>query len=147
MTVSDLRVRHATLHGHQVGYRMAGRGPVVLLIHGLLGSSHTWLGVMSILARNHTVVAPDLLGHGESAKPMGDYSLGAQASRERIKRGICSIGVEREREAIGRNPTQTQVDIGQGQLCGVGVAVAERTGSRARALGAHREAVAIVSAQ
>lgn len=94
MTVSDLRVRHATLHGHRVGYRMAGRGPAVLLIHGLLGSSHTWLGVMSILARNHTVVAPDLLGHGESAKPMGDYSLGAQASRIRdLLVGV--LGVDR----------------------------------------------------
>ena len=80
MTAIDLRVRHATLHGHQIGYRMAGEGPVVLLIHGMLGSSRTWRGVMSILARDHTVVAPDLLAHGESAKPMGDYSLGAHAS-------------------------------------------------------------------
>jgi pimeloyl-ACP methyl ester carboxylesterase len=76
----DLRMRHVAIHGHRVGYRMAGEGPVVLLIHGMAGSSRTWLGVMSILARRYTVVAPDLLGHGESAKPMGDYSLGAHAS-------------------------------------------------------------------
>ena len=80
MTAIDLRVRHVTLHGHRVGYRMAGEGPVVLLIHGMAGCSRTWLGVMPILARDYTVVAPDLLGHGESAKPMGDYSLGAHAS-------------------------------------------------------------------
>lgn len=80
MSASDLRVRHATIHGHRISYRMAGEGPVVLLIHGMLGSSRTWRAVMSILARDHTVVAPDLLGHGESAKPMGDYSLGAHAS-------------------------------------------------------------------
>ncbi|MFP6663918.1 MAG: alpha/beta fold hydrolase [Deltaproteobacteria bacterium] len=79
----DLRVRRATLHGHQVGYRMAGNGPVILMIHGMAGSSRTWLDVMSVLARDYTVVAPDLLGHGDSAKPMGDYSLGAQASRIR----------------------------------------------------------------
>jgi pimeloyl-ACP methyl ester carboxylesterase len=79
MTV-DLRMRTAEIHGHRVGYRMAGEGPVVLLVHGMAGSSQTWLGVMSILARHYTVVAPDLLGHGESAKPMGDYSLGAHAS-------------------------------------------------------------------
>jgi len=76
----DVRIRHITLHGHRVGYRMAGEGPVILLIHGMAGSSRTWLGVMRILARHYTVVVPDLLGHGESAKPMGDYSLGAHAS-------------------------------------------------------------------
>lgn len=80
---ADFSVRRATLHSHQVGYRMAGEGPVILMIHGMAGSSRTWLDVMSILARDYTVVAPDLLGHGESAKPMGDYSLGAQASRIR----------------------------------------------------------------
>jgi pimeloyl-ACP methyl ester carboxylesterase len=73
-------LRHATIHGHDVGYRMAGRGPVILLVHGMAGSSRTWLDVMEVLARDHTVIAPDLLGHGESAKPMGDYSLGAYAS-------------------------------------------------------------------
>ena len=75
-----LELRHATIHGHQVRYRMAGQGPVILLIHGMAGSSRTWLDVMKILARDYTVIAPDLLGHGESAKPVGDYSLGAYAS-------------------------------------------------------------------
>lgn len=75
-----MELRHVTLHGHDVGYRLAGRGPVVLLVHGMAGSSRTWLPVMRLLARDYTVIAPDLLGHGESAKPMGDYSLGAYAS-------------------------------------------------------------------
>jgi pimeloyl-ACP methyl ester carboxylesterase len=73
-------LRHVTIHGHEVGYRQAGEGPVVLLIHGMAGSSQTWRDVLPLLARHYTVVAPDLLGHGESAKPMGDYSLGAHAS-------------------------------------------------------------------
>jgi pimeloyl-ACP methyl ester carboxylesterase len=59
---------------------MAGEGPAILLIHGMAGSSRTWLKVMKVLSRDYTVIAPDLLGHGESAKPMGDYSLGAYAS-------------------------------------------------------------------
>ena len=75
-----LRLLHARIHGHDVRYRMTGKGPVVLLIHGMAGSSRTWLEAMRILARDYTVIAPDLLGHGESAKPMGDYSLGAYAS-------------------------------------------------------------------
>lgn len=73
-------VQRATIHGHEVTYRMAGEGPAVLLVHGIAGSSRAWREVMPALAERHTVIAPDLLGHGESAKPMGDYSLGAFAS-------------------------------------------------------------------
>jgi pimeloyl-ACP methyl ester carboxylesterase len=53
---------------------------VLLLLHGITGSSRTWLDVIPALAERYTVVAPDLLGHGASAKPRGDYSLGAYAS-------------------------------------------------------------------
>ncbi len=71
---------HVTLHGHDVRYRRAGSGDAIVLIHGLAGSSRTWQHVMPELAEHYDVIAPDLLGHGESAKPMGDYSLGAMAS-------------------------------------------------------------------
>ena len=71
--------REITLHGHHVSYRTAGDGPeVVVLIHGITGSADTWAEVIPALAEEFTVVAPDLLGHGHSAKPRGDYSLGAQ---------------------------------------------------------------------
>jgi pimeloyl-ACP methyl ester carboxylesterase len=69
-----------TLHGHKVSYRRAGWGPLLVLIHGITGSSDTWDDVLEPLAERYTVVAPDLLGHGLSAKPRGDYSLGAYAS-------------------------------------------------------------------
>jgi pimeloyl-ACP methyl ester carboxylesterase len=72
-------VHEVTLHGHRVSYRTAGSGPVVLLVHGIAGTSEQWAGVAPVLAENFTVVAPDLLGHGQSAKPQGDYSLGAYA--------------------------------------------------------------------
>src|SRR5256714_4389561 len=54
--------------------------PAVVLLHGIAGSSHTWDGVVPLLTPELRVVAPDLLGHGLSAKPRGDYSLGAFAS-------------------------------------------------------------------
>jgi pimeloyl-ACP methyl ester carboxylesterase len=76
-------VRHMTLHGHRVAYRQAGDGPVIVLVHGITSSSGTWERVMPYLARHYTVIAPDLTGHGESAKPKGDYSLGAHASTVR----------------------------------------------------------------
>jgi pimeloyl-ACP methyl ester carboxylesterase len=67
-----------------VSYRTAGEGDsVVLLIHGIVGCAKQWDPVARILAERYTVVAPDLLGHGESAKPRGDYSLGAYAASVR----------------------------------------------------------------
>jgi pimeloyl-ACP methyl ester carboxylesterase len=71
------------LHGHRVCFRLEGEGPVVVLIHGITGRSEQWEPAMDHLAAEHTVLAPDLLGHGESAKPRGDYSLGAYASAVR----------------------------------------------------------------
>ena len=68
------------IHGQPVTFHMMGEGPPILLIHGITSSSRTWKRVMPRLAEDHTVIAPDLLGHGRSAKPPGDYSLGAYAS-------------------------------------------------------------------
>lgn len=67
------------LHGDRVAYRDEGAGDAVLLIHGMAGSSETWRSVIPRLSKKFRVIAPDLLGHGESAKPRGDYSLGAFA--------------------------------------------------------------------
>ncbi len=88
-----LRRRTVSIHGHEVTYRMAGDGPVIVLIHGIAGSSTTWRGVLPALAEHYTVVAPDLLGHGHSAKPRGDYSLGAYASG--VRDLLAVLGLER----------------------------------------------------
>ena len=83
LRLADLRPvqREITLHGHRVAYREAGeQGPVLLLIHGITGCATQWDDVMPLLAQHYHVIAPDLLGHGQSAKPRGDYSLGAYAA-------------------------------------------------------------------
>jgi pimeloyl-ACP methyl ester carboxylesterase len=72
--------RQIELHGHPVTYHRVGSGPAVLLVHGITSSSRTWRDVMPALGEHYDVIAPDLLGHGRSAKPRGDYSLGAYAS-------------------------------------------------------------------
>ncbi|MEK6439568.1 alpha/beta fold hydrolase [Pseudonocardia sp. T1-2H] len=76
--------REITLHDQRVTFLEAGErsgGPTVVLLHGLASSSATWLPVLPLLGRHAHVIAPDLLGHGESAKPRnGDYSLGAYAA-------------------------------------------------------------------
>src|SRR3954452_23146262 len=73
-------LRELELHGQRVSYRTGGSGPALLLLHGIANSSDTWSAVAALLSRRFTVIAPDLLGHGESATPRGDYSLGAHAS-------------------------------------------------------------------
>jgi len=72
-----MKLQHLSIDGDRVAYRAAGKGPVLLLVHGMAGSSTTWRYVMPTLSRRFTVVAPDLLGHGHSDKPRGEYSLGA----------------------------------------------------------------------
>jgi pimeloyl-ACP methyl ester carboxylesterase len=67
------------LNGDRIAYRDVGHGPALLLIHGMAGSSATWQGIIPQLSKKYRVIAPDLLGHGNSAKPRGDYSLGAFA--------------------------------------------------------------------
>jgi pimeloyl-ACP methyl ester carboxylesterase len=81
------------LHGRRAVYRIAGSGPPVVLIHGMLNSSSHWQTVAMDLARDHTVVAPDLIGHGDSAAPRGDYSLGAHAAS--IRDVLAAIGIDR----------------------------------------------------
>src|SRR5919199_962541 len=81
------------LHGHQVVYRIAGGGPPVVLIHGMVNSSRHWQPVAERLAQRYTVIAPDLVGHGDSATPRGDYSLGAHAAV--IRDLLSALGVQR----------------------------------------------------
>src|SRR3954449_3543383 len=80
------------LHGHTVVYRTMGSGPPVVLIHGMVNSSRHWRGVAERLAERHTVIAPDLVGHGDSATPRGDYSLGAHATVIRDLLSALGIG-------------------------------------------------------
>ena len=60
-----------------------GTGPLLLLIHGMAGTYENWREVIGPLARHHTVLAPDLPGHGSSAPGAGDYSLGSLAAELR----------------------------------------------------------------
>ncbi|MBM7439780.1 alpha/beta hydrolase [Streptomyces sp. HB132] len=82
---------HRIIHGYRRAYRMAGEGPAVLLIHGIGDSSATWSEVIPELARHHTVIAPDLLGHGDSDKPRADYSVAGYANGIRDLLGVLGI--------------------------------------------------------
>ena len=85
--------RAIVLNGDRVVYRIAGKGPLLLLVHGMAGSSVTWRYVMPALAEHFTVLAPDLLGQGDSDAPPGDYSLGAHANM--LRDLLDALGHER----------------------------------------------------
>jgi pimeloyl-ACP methyl ester carboxylesterase len=89
----SFELQETVLHGHNVGYRVAGSGPAVVLIHGMLNTSRHWKAVADKLMETHTVIAPDLIGHGGSAGPMGDYSLGAHAAG--IRDLLAGLGIDR----------------------------------------------------
>ncbi len=81
------------LHGHDLSYVDSGSGSVVLFIHGILGSQGQWAHLVDTLDDDHRVIVPDLFGHGESAKPMGDYSLSAHAATMRDL--LDHLGIDR----------------------------------------------------
>ncbi len=76
-------------------YVKAGSGsrPVVLLLHGLGCDHTTWEPVIESLSRRYTVIAPDLLGHGQSDKPRADYSVGGYANGMRDL--ITVLGIDK----------------------------------------------------
>ncbi|MGH2784158.1 MAG: alpha/beta fold hydrolase [Actinomycetota bacterium] len=88
-----MELRTAEIHGKTMGYRMAGEGPAIVLIHGMAGSSETWSPLLEALGRSASVIAPDMPGHGASAKPRGDYSLGSLASG--IRDLLIVLGIDR----------------------------------------------------
>ena len=91
--MTDTTARTTTLHGHELAYLDSGQGPAVLFIHGLLGSRRNWRHLVDTLDADHRVLAPDLFGHGASAKPMGDYSLGAHAAT--LRDLLDQLGIDR----------------------------------------------------
>ena len=89
---TDFHAWSLELHGHEVIYRTAGSGPPVVIVHGMVNSSKHWREVALKLAETHTVIVPDLIGHGDSAAVRGDYSIGAHAAV--IRDLLSAIGVE-----------------------------------------------------
>jgi pimeloyl-ACP methyl ester carboxylesterase len=93
VVVAPVECSTVVLHGDGLSYLDEGAGAPLVFVHGLLGSHRGWAHLVADLASERRVIAPDLLGHGTSAKPVGDYSLGAHAA---ILRDLLDhLGVER----------------------------------------------------
>jgi pimeloyl-ACP methyl ester carboxylesterase len=91
--VAPPSLQFRTIHGYRRAFRVAGSGPAILLLHGVGDNSATWETVHAQLAQRFTVIAPDLLGHGESDKPRADYSLAAFANGMRDL--LTVLGIDR----------------------------------------------------
>jgi pimeloyl-ACP methyl ester carboxylesterase len=85
------QLRFRVIHGYRRAFRVAGSGPPLVLVHGIGDSSATWEEILPALASHHLVIAPDLLGHGQSAKPRADYSVAAYANGIRDLLGVLGV--------------------------------------------------------
>jgi pimeloyl-ACP methyl ester carboxylesterase len=84
-------VQYRLIHGYRRAFVRQGHGPALLFIHGIGDSSDTWTPLVGELAGDHTIIAPDLLGHGRSAKPRADYSVAAYANAMRDLLAVLDI--------------------------------------------------------
>src|SRR4051794_1417681 len=91
MAPVDLTHQVRSIHGYRRAFVTAGSGPPLLLLHGIGERGRTWEPVLERLARHHTVVIPDLLGHGDSDKPRADYSMGGYANGMRDLLSVLDI--------------------------------------------------------
>src|SRR3954447_24933233 len=71
--------RFADVNGVKLHYLVAGKGDPIVLLHGFAETSHMWRPLISELAKNHTVIAPDLRGYGSTAAPADGYTKAAMA--------------------------------------------------------------------
>lgn len=79
------------IHGYQRAFIHVGSGPALLLIHGIGDHADTWRDLIPELAKDYTVIAPDLLGHGRSDKPRADYAVAAYANAMRDLLSVLGI--------------------------------------------------------
>ncbi len=71
--------QRANVNGVNIAYTIGGKGPVVVLLHGFAQTRHMWSPLMPLLATNHTVIAPDLRGAGDSDRPLTGYDKKSMA--------------------------------------------------------------------
>ena len=77
--IGGIKSRFAKVNGVRLHYLAAGEGEPVILLHGYAQNSHMWRPLIPVLAKNHTVIAPDLRGFGRSSKPAGGYDKKSMA--------------------------------------------------------------------
>jgi pimeloyl-ACP methyl ester carboxylesterase len=91
--VPELQLRGGALDGVTIHYVADGRGPAVVLVHGLGGFAESWHHNLAFLGRQATVYALDLPGFGQSSKPCVGYDLRMLA--DAVYGFASALGLER----------------------------------------------------
>jgi pimeloyl-ACP methyl ester carboxylesterase len=89
---ASFTVREVATNGASVHVRSAGAGPAVVLLHGYGETGDMWVPLAAELARDHTVIVPDLRGLGLSSKPSGGFDKKTQAGD--VRGVMAAMGVE-----------------------------------------------------
>lgn len=91
----------AVVDGVTIAYKVAGSGPVVVLLHGYAQTSHMWLPLMPKLAATHTVIAPDLRGAGGSQRTAAGYDKKTMATE--IRGLVRQLGHTQPVQVVGHD--------------------------------------------
>src|SRR5919198_4710450 len=83
----------ASVNGIQLHYVIGGHGDPVVLIHGWPQTWYEWRHVMPALAKNYTVIVPDLRGLGDSSKPVTGYD--GKTTAQDIYQLVSKLGFEK----------------------------------------------------
>ena len=92
ISIDNMTFSHhtASVNGVQLHYVIGGHGDPVVLLHGWPETWYEWRHVMPALAKNHTVIAPDLRGLGDSSKPLTGYD--GKTTAEDIHQLVSQLG-------------------------------------------------------
>src|SRR5688572_5809893 len=82
----------ASVNGIQLHYVIGGQGDPVVLLHGYPQSWYEWRQIMPALAKNYTVIAPDVRGFGDSSKPITGYD--GNTTAEDIYQLVSQLGFD-----------------------------------------------------
>jgi pimeloyl-ACP methyl ester carboxylesterase len=89
----DLRVDHVDVGGVRIAFARAGSGPPLVMVHGAPADGRTWQWIVPDLSRDHTVVAWDAPGFGQSSDI--DDSWRAAQFADALAAFIAKLGLER----------------------------------------------------
>jgi pimeloyl-ACP methyl ester carboxylesterase len=81
-----------TVEGVKIHVRVGGKGPAVVMLHGFGDTGDMWAPLAADLAKDHTVVVPDLRGLGLSAIPESGYDKKTQAGD--VRGVLAALGIE-----------------------------------------------------